>query len=215
MCARSPYPLDFSVKLRAIAESLRCTGEITINTRRFVAVVVVAIVGRKLWIGTGRRPAHHHVDAGAARPIGRQRVGLDRHLRPRPGHHPQGMVSGDSRGDPIGPQPLRRHLRVDLDPHPGDGHADVAGAGRTRHRVARAARDRGRPVRRHARGRHAADLLRRPRQWLQGDRSARIPGSVDGNEFDARFSEAVQRIYDSGEQNPSRFRTARRSCSGC
>jgi len=44
-----------------------------------------------------------------------------------------------------------------------------------------------------------------PRRWLQGDRNARIPGSVDGNEFDARFDEAVQRIYDSGEQNPVAF----------
>jgi broad specificity phosphatase PhoE len=44
-----------------------------------------------------------------------------------------------------------------------------------------------------------------PRRWLQGDRSARIPGSVDGNEFNARFDEAVQRIYDSGEQNPVVF----------
>jgi broad specificity phosphatase PhoE len=44
-----------------------------------------------------------------------------------------------------------------------------------------------------------------PQRWLQGDRSARIPGSVDGNEFDARFDEAVQRIYDSGEQNPVAF----------
>lgn len=44
-----------------------------------------------------------------------------------------------------------------------------------------------------------------PRRWLQGDRSARIPGSVDGNEFDARFDAAVQQIYDSGEQNPVAF----------
>jgi broad specificity phosphatase PhoE len=44
-----------------------------------------------------------------------------------------------------------------------------------------------------------------PTRWLQGDRSARIPGSVDGNEFDARFDEAVQRIYDSGQQNPVAF----------
>ena len=44
-----------------------------------------------------------------------------------------------------------------------------------------------------------------PRRWIQGDRSARIPGSVDGNEFEARFNEAVQRIYDSGEQNPVAF----------
>jgi broad specificity phosphatase PhoE len=44
-----------------------------------------------------------------------------------------------------------------------------------------------------------------PQRWLQGDRSARIPGSVDGNEFDARFNDAVQHIYDSGEQNPVAF----------
>jgi broad specificity phosphatase PhoE len=44
-----------------------------------------------------------------------------------------------------------------------------------------------------------------PARWVQGDRNARIPGSVDGNEFNARFTEAVQRIYDSGEQNPVAF----------
>jgi broad specificity phosphatase PhoE len=44
-----------------------------------------------------------------------------------------------------------------------------------------------------------------PQRWLQGDRSARIPGSVNGNEFDARFDEAVQQIYDSGQQNPVAF----------
>ncbi|OLP03332.1 histidine phosphatase family protein [Mycolicibacterium porcinum] len=41
-----------------------------------------------------------------------------------------------------------------------------------------------------------------PEQWLRGDRNARIPGSIDGNEFDARFDGAVQQIYDSGDDNP-------------
>ncbi|KHO25136.1 histidine phosphatase family protein [Mycolicibacterium setense] len=41
-----------------------------------------------------------------------------------------------------------------------------------------------------------------PEQWLRGDRNARIPGSIDGNEFDARFDEAVQQIYDSGDDDP-------------
>ncbi|MFV8048516.1 histidine phosphatase family protein [Mycobacterium sp. 48b] len=41
-----------------------------------------------------------------------------------------------------------------------------------------------------------------PEQWLRGDRSARIPGSIDGNEFDGRFDEAVQQIYDTGDDNP-------------
>jgi broad specificity phosphatase PhoE len=44
-----------------------------------------------------------------------------------------------------------------------------------------------------------------PQRWLQGDRSARIPGAVDGNEFNARFGDAVQQIYDSGAQNPVAF----------
>lgn len=34
-----------------------------------------------------------------------------------------------------------------------------------------------------------------PMQWLRGDRGARIPGSVDGNEFDARYDAAIQNIY--------------------
>jgi broad specificity phosphatase PhoE len=42
-------------------------------------------------------------------------------------------------------------------------------------------------------------------QWLQGDRTARIPGSIDGNEFDARFDEAVNEIYRSGHQQPVAF----------
>lgn len=34
-----------------------------------------------------------------------------------------------------------------------------------------------------------------PLQWLRGDRAARIPGSIDGNEFDARYDEAVETMY--------------------
>ncbi|BBY18846.1 histidine phosphatase family protein [Mycolicibacterium litorale] len=48
----------------------------------------------------------------------------------------------------------------------------------------------------------AADYFAAPTQWLSGDRAARIPGSIDGNEFDARFDAAVQQIYDSGDVNP-------------
>lgn len=44
-----------------------------------------------------------------------------------------------------------------------------------------------------------------PQRWLKGDRNARIPGSLDGNEFESRFNGAVQHIYDSGEQNPVAF----------
>lgn len=44
-----------------------------------------------------------------------------------------------------------------------------------------------------------------PLQWLRGDRAARIPGSVDGNEFDARYDEAVQTIYTDtlGDADPN------------
>lgn len=52
---------------------------------------------------------------------------------------------------------------------------------------------------------NAKAYLAVPMRWLQGDRSARIPGSLDGNEFEVRFDDAVQHIYDSGEQNPVAF----------
>lgn len=41
----------------------------------------------------------------------------------------------------------------------------------------------------------ATTYFRAPLQWLNGDRGARIPGSIDGNEFDARYDEAVETIY--------------------
>ncbi|MBV9721824.1 MAG: histidine phosphatase family protein [Mycobacterium sp.] len=44
-----------------------------------------------------------------------------------------------------------------------------------------------------------------PSAWLHGDRTARIPGSINGDEFDTRFDEAVSAIYDSGQTNPVAF----------
>ncbi|MFI7195201.1 histidine phosphatase family protein [Nocardia nova] len=44
--------------------------------------------------------------------------------------------------------------------------------------------------------------FRAPIAWLDGRRSERIPGSIDGNEFDRRFDEAIQDIYDSGDRHP-------------
>lgn len=41
--------------------------------------------------------------------------------------------------------------------------------------------------------------------WLHGDRSARNPGSITGDEFNMRFGEAVHTIYDSGKKNPVAF----------
>lgn len=51
----------------------------------------------------------------------------------------------------------------------------------------------------------ARGYLAAPMQWLKGNRSARIPGSLDGNEFEARFDDAVAHIYNSGETNPVAF----------
>lgn len=51
----------------------------------------------------------------------------------------------------------------------------------------------------------ATTYFRAPLQWLNGDRGARIPGSIDGNEFDARYDEAVATIYQDtvGDPDPN------------
>lgn len=41
--------------------------------------------------------------------------------------------------------------------------------------------------------------------WANGERAARIPGSLSGDEFDARFDAAVEEIYRSGDRNPVAF----------
>lgn len=41
-----------------------------------------------------------------------------------------------------------------------------------------------------------------PESWLKGDRRFGIPGSVNGNQFNAAFTDAVQKIYDSGDDHP-------------
>ncbi|WP_445169045.1 histidine phosphatase family protein [Mycolicibacterium sp. Dal123E01] len=44
--------------------------------------------------------------------------------------------------------------------------------------------------------------------WLRGDTSFTIPGSVSGTEFNGKFTEAVQRIYASGNTKPVAFSSA-------
>ncbi len=44
-----------------------------------------------------------------------------------------------------------------------------------------------------------------PGDWLNGDRADAIPGSINGNEFNAQFTAAVQKIYASGKTNPVAF----------
>jgi broad specificity phosphatase PhoE len=43
------------------------------------------------------------------------------------------------------------------------------------------------------------------RHWVDGHREVRLRGSIDGNEFDARFSDAVNTIYRTGDRNPIAF----------
>jgi broad specificity phosphatase PhoE len=47
--------------------------------------------------------------------------------------------------------------------------------------------------------------LQAPIKWLQGDRNARIPGSIDGNEFDKRFDDALLTVQRRGSKNPVIF----------
>jgi broad specificity phosphatase PhoE len=47
--------------------------------------------------------------------------------------------------------------------------------------------------------------LQAPMAWIQGRREERIPGSIDGHEFDHRFDVAIQQIYDSGDTHPIAF----------
>lgn len=47
--------------------------------------------------------------------------------------------------------------------------------------------------------------LQAPLKWLQGDLDARIPGSINGHEFDDRMDGAVQTMYDNGDRNVAAF----------
>lgn len=44
-----------------------------------------------------------------------------------------------------------------------------------------------------------------PQDWLHGDMQDSIPGGVNGKEFNDRFTQAVQKIYNSGNRNPVVF----------
>jgi broad specificity phosphatase PhoE len=48
-------------------------------------------------------------------------------------------------------------------------------------------------------------FLLAPKDWLAGDRQDGIPGSINGNQFNDRFTAAVQKIYDSGHTKPIAF----------
>jgi broad specificity phosphatase PhoE len=52
-----------------------------------------------------------------------------------------------------------------------------------------------------------ADLtyLLAPADWLNGDIKDAVPGSISGEQFNDRFTAAVQKIYDSGSSRPVAF----------
>lgn len=50
-----------------------------------------------------------------------------------------------------------------------------------------------------------ATYLLAPLAWLDSDRDATIPGSVNGNEFDDAFRAAVRKIYVRGDAKPVAF----------
>ncbi|MDN5682958.1 histidine phosphatase family protein [Corynebacterium glyciniphilum] len=47
--------------------------------------------------------------------------------------------------------------------------------------------------------------LAAPQQWIEGDTSARIPGSISGDEVKARFDEALESVEKNGDKNPVIF----------
>jgi broad specificity phosphatase PhoE len=47
-----------------------------------------------------------------------------------------------------------------------------------------------------------------PADWLRGNTSFAIPGSVSGTDFNGKFTGAVQRIYASGNNKPVAFSSA-------
>ncbi len=54
----------------------------------------------------------------------------------------------------------------------------------------------------------AATFMVAPADWLRGDTDFAIPGSVSGAEFNGNFTNAVQRIYESGNSKPVAFSSA-------
>ncbi|AQT81351.1 histidine phosphatase family protein [Mycolicibacterium litorale] len=54
----------------------------------------------------------------------------------------------------------------------------------------------------------AATYMVAPADWLRGNTSFTIPGSISGTEFNGQFTGAVQRMYESGDNKPVAFSSA-------
>jgi broad specificity phosphatase PhoE len=182
----------------------RHTDEIVMNVQRFVAGVVVAVLA---------------AGCGSARAAGPHTITLMLVRHAQSAGNASGLIDTSSPGPELTPEGWCQATLAagQLSPHHYDG-IYASTMIRTQETATPMAQALGEPVnvlpglREIEAGQYegqpesnAKAYMAVPLRWLQGDRSARIPGSVDGNEFDARFDDAVQHIYDSGELNPVAF----------
>jgi broad specificity phosphatase PhoE len=192
------------VNLRTTPASAR-SAEIAVNLRRFVAIIVVAM------LAAGCTPA---------RAAGQRSITLTLVRHAQSAANASGVIDTSTPGPELSPEGWCQATLVapQLAPNHYDG-VYASSMIRTQETGAPTAQALGEPVtvlpglREIEAGQYegapeaniAQTYFAAPARWLQGDRDARIPGSVDGNEFNARFGEAVQRIYESGQQNPVAF----------
>jgi broad specificity phosphatase PhoE len=184
---------------------LRRTGEIVVNARRFVALLGVTVLT---------------VSCGSARAVGPHTITLTLVRHGQSAANASGLIDTSTPGPELTPKGWCQATiaATQLAPNHYDG-IYASSMVRTQETATPTAQALSEAItvlpglREIEAGQYEgtaeADIPQTyfvaPRRWLQGDRSARIPGSVDGNEFNARFDEAIQRIYDSGEQNPVAF----------
>jgi broad specificity phosphatase PhoE len=190
---------------RAARLSSARTGEIVVTVRRFVAVVVVAVLA---------------AGCGSARAAGPHTITLTLVRHAQSAGNASGLIDTSIPGPELTAKGwCQATLAVgQLAPNHYDG-VYASSMIRTQQTATPTAQALGEPVdvlpglREIEAGQYEGTpesnipqtYFAAPQRWLKGDRSARIPGSVDGNEFDARFDEAVQHIYDSGDQKPVAF----------
>ena len=180
-------------------------GEIVVNLRRFVAIVAVAMLA---------------VGCGSARAAGPRTITLTFVRHAQSAANASGLIDTSTPGPELTAKGwCQAALTVgQLAPNHYDG-IYASTMVRTQETAAPTAQALGEPVnvlpglREIEAGQYEGTpesniphtYFVAPQRWLRGDRSARIPGSVNGNEFEARFDDAVQHIYDSGAQNPVAF----------
>jgi broad specificity phosphatase PhoE len=182
----------------------RRIGEFTVTLRCFVAAVLVAVLA---------------AGCGSARAAGAHTITLTLVRHAQSAGNASGLIDTSTPGPELTPKGWCQATLAagQLSPNHYDG-IYASNMIRTQETATPTAQALGEPVevlpglREIEAGQYegqpesnAQNYLAAPRRWLQGDRGARIPGSVDGNEFEARFDESVQHIYDSGELNPVAF----------